>query len=56
MVKEPETQKPSLEKFREEVRKRAEEIYKQRVKTGKSGDALSDWLKAEKYVKIKFDL
>jgi hypothetical protein len=31
-----------------QIRKRAEEIYSTRVKTGIPGDATSDWLQAER--------
>jgi hypothetical protein len=33
------------------IRKRAEEIYRERVNNGKHGDELSDWLQAEKELK-----
>jgi hypothetical protein len=49
-------QKPSLESFQEEIRKRAEDIYKQRAAANKPGDALSDWLQAEKEIKKKYGL
>ena len=49
-------QKPSLESFQEEIRKLAEEVYKQRVAANKPGDALSDWLQAEKDIKKKYGL
>jgi len=49
-------QKPSLEAYKEETRKRAEEIYKQRVAGNKPGDALSDWLQAEKDIKRKYGI
>ncbi|MBN1950462.1 MAG: hypothetical protein JW801_04620 [Bacteroidales bacterium] len=32
----------------EDIRLRAVEIYKERLKNGHSGDELSDWLSAEK--------
>ncbi len=32
----------------EDIRLRAEQIYKARVNNGRHGDALSDWLQAEK--------
>jgi len=32
----------------EDIRLRAEQIYNARVNRGESGDALSDWLQAEK--------
>ena len=40
-----------LEKFMEEIRARAEEIYQHRGNV--PGDALSDWLQAEKEIKKK---
>ena len=49
-------QKPSLEMFQEEIRSRAGEIFKQRAAANKLGDALSDWLQAEKEVKRKYGL
>jgi hypothetical protein len=50
------TSKVSLENFQEEVRKRAEEIYKERVVKNKPGDSLSDWLQAEKEIKRKYGI
>jgi hypothetical protein len=42
------------EKLAEEIRKRAHEIF---LKRGdKKGDALSDWLRAEKEIKKKYNL
>jgi len=55
MAKEP-VKKPTLEAYKEETRKRAEEIYKQRLSANKSGDALSDWLQAEKDIKKKYGI
>lgn len=49
-------QKPNLETFWKEITKRAEEIYKIRIASNKPGDQLSDWLQAEKEVKIKYKL
>lgn len=49
-------QKPSFEEFMKEVRERAEEIYRQRTGKKKSGNEKSDWLQAELYIKIKYDL
>jgi len=51
-----EVKKPSLEVFQNEIRKFAEEIYRKRVAGKKPGDALSDWLEAEKEVKKKYGL
>jgi hypothetical protein len=47
----PETQE--LSNAQALLRKRAEEIYKQRISSGTTGDALSDWLQAEKDIKNK---
>ncbi len=49
-------QKPTLETVQEEIRIIAEEIFKKRVASKKPGDALSDWLQAEKEVKKKYGL
>jgi hypothetical protein len=49
-------QKPSLEAFQEEIRKRAEEIFKDRTTANKPGHALTDWLQAEKEVQKKHGL
>jgi|YelNatPaOPRAMG01_1025707.scaffolds.fasta_scaffold02393_10 predicted HTH domain antitoxin len=54
--KKSEAQKISLENFQEEIRKRAEEIYKERISKNKPGDALSDWLQAEKEIKRKYGI
>jgi len=35
----------------DDVQKRAEQIYHDRVQAGKPGDELSDWLQAEKELK-----
>jgi len=51
-----EQEKPSLETFQEEIRKHAEEVYKQRATANKPGDALSDWLQSEKDIKKKYGL
>ncbi len=48
--------KPSLEAYKEEIRKRAEEIYGKRAAENKPGDELSDWLQAEKEIKRKYSL
>jgi malate/lactate dehydrogenase len=47
-------QKPSLEAFQEEIRKRAEEIFKERITTNAPGHALTDWLQAEKEIQKKY--
>lgn len=58
MAKGKKSEKPkvSLESFQEEIRKRAEEIYRERVAKNKSGDSLSDWLQAEKEIKRKYGI
>ena len=48
--------KPDLTKYLDEIKKRAFEIYTERQKTKTPGDSLSDWLKAEKDIKIKYKL
>ena len=47
--------KPSiaLDQFKAEIEKRAREIYHKRHASKAPGDALSDWLQAEKEVKAK---
>jgi hypothetical protein len=55
MAQEPK-KKPSLEAFQDEIRKLAGEIFKKRVAANKPGDALSDWLQAEKDIKKKYSL
>lgn len=38
----------------EDIRRKAEEIYRDRINNGKVGDELSDWLQAEKQLsKVK---
>jgi hypothetical protein len=49
-------QKPALETFQEEIRKKAEEIFNQRTSSNKPGDELSDWLQAEKEIKKKYGI
>jgi hypothetical protein len=49
-------QQPTNEELNEEILKRAEEIYKNRSAANKPGDALSDWLQAEKDIKKKYSL
>jgi hypothetical protein len=53
MAKKPQV---SLEALQEEIRKRAQLIFDDRVRRGIGGDDLSDWLKAEKEVKAKLGL
>ncbi len=58
MVKEGKKsqQKPSLETVQEEIRNIAGEIFKKRSAFNQPGDALSDWLQAEKEIKKKYGL
>ena len=49
-------QKPSLDAYKDEIRKRAEEVFKDRSDRNKPGDELSDWLQAEKDIKKKYGL
>ena len=49
-------QKPTLEMFMDEIHKLAENNYKKRIASNKPGDALSDWLQAEKDIKKKHKL
>jgi hypothetical protein len=42
--------------FKAEVEKKAKEIYLKRQETKVSGDALSDWLKAESEIKSKYHI
>jgi hypothetical protein len=44
----------SVNDLREEIRRRAEELYKNRG--GSPGDELSDWLAAEKEIKKKYGI
>jgi len=48
--------KPQLEKFKAEIEKLAKEIYLKRQATKVEGDALSDWLLAEKTIKMKYNI
>ncbi len=52
--KKAEKAAPSGEKLQQEIRQLAEELYKKRG-NGK-GDAMSDWLEAEKQVRKKYSL
>jgi hypothetical protein len=47
---------PPLEQFKAEVCKRAQEIFLKRQEAKAAGDALSDWLQAEKEIKAKYRL
>lgn len=46
--------KPDLKDFLGEVGKRAYELYQERIKSGVSGDDISDWFQAEKEIKEKY--
>jgi hypothetical protein len=50
----PKTKKTTTKKAvvtDEDIRRRAEEIFKERTARGEHGDHLSDWIKAEKELK-----
>lgn len=48
--------KPNLQDFLVEVQKKAYDIYEERMKSGISGDEMSDWFAAEKEIKEKYNL
>ena len=48
--------KPTLDTYQNEIRKRAEELFKNRSEYNNPGDTLSDWLQAEKDIKKKYGL
>jgi hypothetical protein len=50
------TKKPELKEFLKEVEKKAYEHYQERIKSGISGDEISDWFQAEKAIKEKYKL
>ena len=50
------TKKPDLNDFLEAVGKKAYELYQERIKSGVSGDDISDWFQAEKEIKEKYKL
>ncbi len=45
-----------LNQFKAEIEARAKEIYLKRQVTKTPGDALSDWLMAEKEIKAKYNI
>ena len=47
---------PRLEDFKAEIVSRAREIFLKRQETKAEGDALSDWLQAEKEIQKKYHL
>ena len=52
----PKAAAPSVEQVKAEIKQRAKEIFQKREETKEAGDALSDWLKAEKQIKAKYRL
>jgi hypothetical protein len=50
------TAKPDLKKFLDEVENKAYELYQKRIKSGVSGDDISDWFQAEKEIKEHYKL
>ena len=48
--------KPDLKDFLDEVKNKAYDLYKERVKSGVAGDEMSDWFQAEKVIKEKYKL
>jgi hypothetical protein len=52
----PKAGAPSLKQVKAEIEKRSKEIFQKREENKEAGDALSDWLKAEKQVKAKHHL
>lgn len=48
--------RPDLKDFLEEVKNKAYDLYRERVKSGVSGDEMSDWFQAEKVIKEKYKL
>ncbi len=47
---------PKLEDFLGEIQKKAYDIYVERMAKNLPGDELSDWLKAEKEIKEKYNI
>ncbi|MDD1777845.1 MAG: DUF2934 domain-containing protein [Candidatus Helarchaeota archaeon] len=52
----PAVAKPDMSKYNVEIKKRAYEIFQERLKTKKPGDSQSDWIQAEKEIKEKYKL
>jgi len=48
--------KPSAEVYRQEIEKRAFELYQKRVEGFLPGDPVSDWVQAEEEVKSKYGM
>jgi hypothetical protein len=47
---------PSLKQFKAVIEAQAKEIYLKRQESKTEGDALSDWLQAEKIIKEKYGI
>lgn len=50
----PNASSAPLERFKADIEKRAKGIFLKRQETNTPGDALSDWLQAEKQIKAKY--
>lgn len=50
------TKRPDLKDFLKEVENKAYDLYQERIKSGISGDEMSDWFHAEKVIKEKYKL
>ncbi len=48
--------KPELKDFLNEIKKRSYELYLERKNNGMPGNEISDWLKAEQEIKVKYNL
>ena len=53
-IGKPKVSSPPLGRFQADIVKRAQEIFLKRQETQKPGDALSDWLQAERMIKAKY--
>jgi hypothetical protein len=52
----PKTSSPPLGRFKADVEKQAKEIFLKRQEAKEPGDALSDWLQAERTIKVKYSI
>jgi hypothetical protein len=52
----PNVSSAPVERFKADVEKRAKGIFLKRQATNAPGDALSDWLQAEKQIKGKYSI
>jgi hypothetical protein len=52
----PKASSPPLGRFKADIEKLAKETFLKRQETKEPGDALSDWLKAEKAIKVKYSI